>query len=190
MARSRLAALSCAALLALAAPPALAQSAPEVFQRALRAERVEGNLQEAVRLYGQVVEMGDRALSARALLRMGESLERIGGPGAEDAYRRLVAEFGDQAVAADEARERLAALTASTAVRAGAPGPADGIVLTQLRSDFGVAVGALSPDGRELTFIDWNGEGDAPRSTKLIAGISLACWAGAIVAGRMTAYLP
>lgn len=36
----------------------------------------------------------------------------------------------------------------------------------------------------------WNGEGDAPQSARLIAGISLAFWAGAIVAGRMTAYLP
>ncbi len=37
---------------------------------------------------------------------------------------------------------------------------------------------------------DWTGDGEAPRATKLIAGLSLACWAGAIVAGRMTAYLP
>lgn len=36
----------------------------------------------------------------------------------------------------------------------------------------------------------WNGEGPAPQATRLIAGISLVCWAGAIVAGRMTAYLP
>ncbi len=36
----------------------------------------------------------------------------------------------------------------------------------------------------------WSGEGKAPQATKLIAGLSLACWAGAIVAGRMTAYLP
>lgn len=36
----------------------------------------------------------------------------------------------------------------------------------------------------------WNGEGTAPGSLKLVAGITLVCWAGAIVAGRMTAYLP
>jgi len=29
-----------------------------------------------------------------------------------------------------------------------------------------------------------------PQSAKVVAGITLACWAGAIVAGRMTAYLP
>jgi hypothetical protein len=36
----------------------------------------------------------------------------------------------------------------------------------------------------------WDGAGRAPQSVRLIAAISLACWAGAIVAGRMTAYLP
>jgi hypothetical protein len=36
----------------------------------------------------------------------------------------------------------------------------------------------------------WDGQGDAPQSAKLIAGIALVCWGGAIVAGRMTAYLP
>lgn len=36
----------------------------------------------------------------------------------------------------------------------------------------------------------WDGEGDAPQPAKLIAGISLVCWVGAIVAGRLTAYLP
>ena len=29
-----------------------------------------------------------------------------------------------------------------------------------------------------------------PEVAKLVAGVTLACWAGAIVAGRMTAYLP
>ena len=36
----------------------------------------------------------------------------------------------------------------------------------------------------------WDGTGDAPQSAKLIAGITLACWTGAIIAGRLTAYLP
>ena len=79
MSRSVLTPALCAVALMMA-PPLPAQSAPEVFQRALRAERVEGDLEAAVRLYSQVVEMGDRALSARALLRLGESLDRIEGP--------------------------------------------------------------------------------------------------------------
>ena len=32
--------------------------------------------------------------------------------------------------------------------------------------------------------------GDAPQAVKVVAGISLVCWVGAIFAGRLTAYLP
>lgn len=36
----------------------------------------------------------------------------------------------------------------------------------------------------------WSATGDAPPVAKVVAGISLVCWAGAIFAGRLTAYLP
>ena len=37
---------------------------------------------------------------------------------------------------------------------------------------------------------DWSPTGDAPRMAKVVAGVSFVCWAGAILAGRLTAYLP
>lgn len=37
---------------------------------------------------------------------------------------------------------------------------------------------------------DWAGVGDAPQSARIIAGVSLVCWFGAIFAARLTAYLP
>jgi hypothetical protein len=36
----------------------------------------------------------------------------------------------------------------------------------------------------------WSNAGDAPMMAKVIAGVSLIFWVGAIFAGRMTAYLP
>jgi len=45
------------------------------------------------------------------------------------------------------------------------------------RQLFGSQTGSQTPAGE-------------PQSAKIVAGITLACWAGAIVAGRMTAYLP
>jgi hypothetical protein len=36
----------------------------------------------------------------------------------------------------------------------------------------------------------WSEAGDAPLAAKVIAGVSLMCWVGAIFAGRLTAYLP
>jgi len=47
-----------------------------VFEQALAKERVEGNLQEAIRLYERVVAEfpSDRALAARALLQVRQCL--------------------------------------------------------------------------------------------------------------------
>ena len=36
----------------------------------------------------------------------------------------------------------------------------------------------------------WSATGDAPRAHKIIAGVSVVFWLGAVFAGRMTAYLP
>jgi hypothetical protein len=36
----------------------------------------------------------------------------------------------------------------------------------------------------------WSKPGDTPLATKVIAGVSLMLWVGAIFAGRLTAYLP
>ena len=37
---------------------------------------------------------------------------------------------------------------------------------------------------------DWSGSDEAPQPVKVMAAVSLACWFTAILAGRMTAYLP
>jgi Tol biopolymer transport system component len=145
------------ATLLLAPATAHAQSAADLFQRALRAERVEGELEEAIRLYGRVVELGDRTLAARALLNMGESYERLGREGAEEAYRRLVSEFADQEAEADAARSRLAAITrvagdpsAVGADRAGV----DRLSLRLVWPDGPWAPGRPTPDGRGVTYAD------------------------------------
>lgn len=159
-------ALSSIVLFALPAA-AGAQSASDLFQRALRVERVDGDLDEAIRLYRQVVELDDRTLAARALLRIGESYERLGREGAEDAYRRLMSEFSDQAAAADLARGRLAALAAESPDRisAGSPDrPLDGVSLRLVWPDASDAFGSPTPDGKAMTFVDWSTNGLAVRN--------------------------
>jgi WD40 repeat protein len=134
-----------------------AQSAADVFQRALRAERVEGDLQKAVDLYRSVVELDDRPLAARALLRIGESYERLGRQGAEEAYRRLVSEFADQTEEANAARSRLAALTRiapdASAVGGDRAG-ADRLSLRLLWPDGPWAPGSPTPDGDGVIYAD------------------------------------
>jgi Tol biopolymer transport system component len=137
---------------ALAPVQLAAQSAPDLYQQALRRERTEGDLVGAIRLYEQVVRTTDRTLAARALLRIGEAYEQLGRAEATAAYQRLVREFGDQAEPAAQARVRLAALT-TFATPAAAPA---GLTMRRVWHDPGVDVeGMPTPDGRYLTFVDW-----------------------------------
>lgn len=155
-------ALIAAALLAAPGMAQAQQRAADLFQRALRVERVQGDLEEAIRLYQRVVEMEDRALAARALLRIAESYERLGRAGAEDAYRRLVTEFAEQTTEASVARNRLAALVADSPDRLKARNDAAGADRVNLRlvwPDPARITGWPTPDGRGLTFVDWNPHG-------------------------------
>lgn len=108
---------------------------------------VDGNLKGAIEDYRRVVERAgpNRALAARALLRMAEAHQTLGDTEAQRVYARIVRDYADQKDAAAEARERLARLQS--------PPAAAGIVTRQVWSgphlDF---TGTVSPDGRYLSF--------------------------------------
>jgi Tol biopolymer transport system component len=144
-------------LLALAAvpTPAHAQSGDALYQQALRKERTEGDLRGAIALYERVVVSGsDRALAARALLRIGEAYEKLGLTEAQRAYERLVREYADQTETVLAAQGRLNALTAATATPRAAAGT--GLSLRRIWHDPGVDMeGQPTPDGRLLTYVDW-----------------------------------
>jgi hypothetical protein len=126
-----------------------------LFEQALAQERIEGNLEEAIKLYERVVAefASDRALAARALLQVGLSYEKLGREDAVRAYERLVRDFADQGDAVEQARVRLAALRR--------PGPGAGAGATTppgraLRAgDVNLVdrVRALSPDGSKAAFL-------------------------------------
>jgi hypothetical protein len=93
------------------------QSGHALFEQALAKERIEGNLQEAIRLYERVVTefASDRSLASRALMQVGLCYERLGRDGAVRAYERLVRDFADQPETVAQARARLAALVKAPA---------------------------------------------------------------------------
>jgi Tol biopolymer transport system component len=131
---------------------AAAQSGNDLFQQALSKERAEGKLDEAIQLYARVVKEfgGDRTLAARALVQMGQCYERLGKEEARKAYERVIDEFGDQRAIVSDARARLAAFD-----RARAPasrGPAARRVWAG--NDVELS-GAPSPDGRYVSYVDW-----------------------------------
>jgi len=141
------------ALLFLGGQNALAQSGYDLFQKGLVQERTEGDLDEAIRLYKQIVaeHKDDRALAAKALLQMGGCYEKLGTAEARTAYERVVRDFADQSEIVAQARVRLAAL--------GGPGAAGELVTRRVLADASGVRGILTADGKYISHID-RGTGD------------------------------
>jgi Tol biopolymer transport system component len=136
--------------LAAAALAVGAQSGNDLFQKALVMERTEGNLQEAIKLYQQIVDKfsADRKLAAQALLQMGRCYETLGQAGARKAYERIVSEYADQVEAVRQAEENLSRLyKAETPVEKGNEFKLKKIYTGE---DY---VDSISPDGEKLALI-------------------------------------
>lgn len=127
-----------------------AQSGYDLFQKALATERADGNLQQAIQLYGRVVKefAADRALAARALVRMAECYQKLGDAEAQKIYERLLRDYADQQEAVTIARARLRG-----------PERTGGSPVTALRRIWSgpeVAVESyVSADGRFVSYPAW-----------------------------------
>jgi Tol biopolymer transport system component/TolA-binding protein len=88
-----------------------------LFEKALYAEEMKGDLVEAVKLYQQVLKEnpGNRQASARALLHIGMCYEKLGSEQARQAYRDVISKYSEQAKEVSMARERITRLEAFTA---------------------------------------------------------------------------
>ncbi len=96
----------------LSASSLLASSVEETYQAALAQEKGEGNLEEAIRLYKQVIEAhekgeGDEGLAARAQLRIGVCQEKLGLAQARQTYEAVRDKYPDQPQVGAEAARRL-----------------------------------------------------------------------------------
>ncbi len=103
-----------AVLFTLAATIGLvAQSAQEVYQRGLVEEQATGNLKQAIALYAQAAQIAgkDRALAAKALMRMAGAHEKLGAEAdAEKSYSELLRAYPEQRTEVAVAQQRLAVL--------------------------------------------------------------------------------
>lgn len=120
------------------------------FQAGMAKETVQGDLNGAIAQYELAVkEAGaDRALGARALLRIAECYEKLGEAQARKVYERLVRDFSDQGEAAETARTRLA--------QGGATAQPNGLVARQLWTGTKsvLSQAAISADGRTVATFD------------------------------------
>jgi len=140
---------------------AFSQSGEDLFQKALRLERNEGKLMEAIELYQKVVaEQGSKILGAQAQLRIGMCYEKLGSNKiklAEDAFRKVVNNYPMQSEEVKIAREKLAILLrAQTPVEKG-----DEVFRIQkIWDNLDVVLwnlDSVSPDGQYISFTDRNG---------------------------------
>lgn len=109
----------------------------------------EGDLTGAIEQYKKIVANagGNRALAAEALVRMADCYQKLGITEAQRIYQRVVREFGDQEEQVARARVRLGGASTAANVRS------DRAVWTGPTVDL---TGRVSPDGRFITYVDWD----------------------------------
>ena len=134
--------LAAAGLLVLLTAAPSAQSGYDLFQKALATERADGNLQQAIKLYQRVARefASDRALAARALVRMADCYVKLGDAQARAVYERIAREYPEQTAAVQEARSRLQVQEP--------PRPSSGDRLVWGPAPEVDLFGTVSPDGR------------------------------------------
>jgi len=101
------------AILAFLAAGQVPDRAEVQLQAAIKKEVFDGDLKGAIEQYKKIVASygKNRAVAAKALVRMGQCYEKLGDAEATKAYERVVRDFADQNEAAEQARALLAAST-------------------------------------------------------------------------------
>jgi len=134
--------------------PLFSQTSEQLYQKGMIKEEGEGSLQEAIELYKQVVDQSnsDRSLKAKALFQIGICYQKMGNQEAENAFQRLIQEFGEQTEIVREAQKQLSILQSYNPEQ----NESSGIIMKQVWPDAGGGAqgGTLSSDGRFLSHTD------------------------------------
>ena len=156
-----------ALFLALALSGAGQQSAEQLYKSGLYEEEVGGDLQKAIGIYQDLLKRfpDNREIAARAQLHIGLCHEKLGTTEAEKAFQKVIDNYPEQSDAVREAKSRSRCF--SGPVPSGKTGDSE-FKLRQVWSGAGVDhMGTVSPDGRYLSFVDWETGDLAIRETSL-----------------------
>ncbi len=144
-----------ALVLILTSPGALQQNAEQLYQSGLYQEEVAGDLPKAIAIYQDILKRfpGNREVAAKTQLHLGFCYEKSGLKQAQEAFQKVVENYPEQSEAVKAAQAKLALfLKAQTPAAKGEKE----FHLRQVWSGSGVdTTGAVSPDGRNLSFVDW-----------------------------------
>jgi len=123
-----------------------AQSLEVQLQRAEQKEVASGNVKAAIDEYKKIVDRAgkDRAVAAKALLRMAEAHQKLGDVEAQKIYQQIVEKYSDQQAVVSTARARLKG--------AGASAAASDRVVWSLPDGSPINLGRVSPDGRYIAY--------------------------------------
>ncbi len=137
------------------------QNGYDLFQKALAKERGEGKLQEAIALYKRVIdETKNESLAAKAQLRIGICYEKLGKEKAklaQEAFQKVISDYPSQRDIVRMAQEKLSNLIqAQTFVERGDRGKNLRLVWKGSDVDALEVMGAPSPDGRYISYTDWD----------------------------------
>jgi len=131
------------------------QSTEQLYKSGLYEEEVSGDLTKAIAIYQDILKRfaDNRPVAALAQLHIGLCFEKLGTREAEKAFQKVVDNYPEQSEAVQAARGKLAQfLEARALVVTRETGLKLRQVWTGPETD---TCGAVSPDGRYLSFVDW-----------------------------------
>jgi len=119
-----------------------------LLRTAMEKEEVDGNLQGAIELYRQIIAKygGDYAVAAKAQLRIGMCMEKLGLREAQNAYQKVIENYPRQHEEVNAAKERISQLARVLVTAPGKPS------FRKIQIPANPGNGVLSPDGKRLAF--------------------------------------
>jgi len=132
------------------------QTSEEIFEKALYIEEAQGDLQKAIELYEQILRQfpENRQIAAKAQLHIGLCYEKLGFQEAPKAFQKVLDDFPEQKDVVKIAQEKLSVFLKAKAA------------MQKTDKEFNIRkvwahpgteiIGAPSPDGKYLSFVDWN----------------------------------
>jgi len=137
------------------------QTSEEIFEKALYIEEAQGDLQKAIQLYEQIIEQfpKNRQIAAKAQLHIGLCYEKLGSKQAtlaQNAFQKVVDNYPDQAEPVKVANKKLSVLArAQASVERGDAGLKVRQLLSGPDNLYDGWLGAVSPNGRYVSIVDW-----------------------------------
>lgn len=126
--------------------------AQDIYKKAVYAEKVTGDLGQAIGLYQDIIEnySKNREIAAMAMYRLGISHEKMGMNKAIQYYQKLLSEYSDQSEVAGQARQRLSKLQKTVIEE-----PASKEMSQRIVWKDGDNFGSPSPDGTLFSHVHW-----------------------------------